>query len=231
MEFLRTRWYVRFSLSWVDDLNCAFRVLGKPCRPSLSLPISSTIEIFLVLTSSSSQNQHYKTGLENSKNGLLIFVSRLQWRTSGNYRQSTYTAGLRGVHNDVGDVSHREIGSQKVLFWYIVIDEAHCIKNVDSILSQIVRTFTSRGRLLITGTPLQNNRKELFSLLDFICPEIFVEYKASFTRIPPPQEMRIRRVRRLLKPCARYYDHSCQVWHGKKSPTEYAWLLRWISIL
>ena len=34
----------------------------------------------------------------------------------------------------------------------------------------------SRGRLLITGTPLQNNLKELFALLNFICTEIFTDY-------------------------------------------------------
>ncbi|KIM79892.1 hypothetical protein PILCRDRAFT_89952 [Piloderma croceum F 1598] len=51
-------------------------------------------------------------------------------------------------------------------FEYIVIDEAHRIKNVDSILSQIVHSFSSRGRLL----------KELFALLNFICLEIFMEY-------------------------------------------------------
>ncbi|KIP04329.1 hypothetical protein PHLGIDRAFT_76114 [Phlebiopsis gigantea 11061_1 CR5-6] len=65
---------------------------------------------------------------------------------------------------------------KKLSFEYIVIDEAHRIKNVDSILSQIVRAFMSRGRLLITGTPLQNNMKELFALLNFICPEIFSDY-------------------------------------------------------
>ncbi|KAG5350414.1 hypothetical protein C0989_011178 [Termitomyces sp. Mn162] len=65
---------------------------------------------------------------------------------------------------------------RKFSFEYIVIDEAHRIKNVDSILSQIVREFMSRGRMLITGTPLQNNLKELFALLNFICPEIFVDY-------------------------------------------------------
>lgn len=65
---------------------------------------------------------------------------------------------------------------KKFSFSYIVIDEAHRIKNVDSILSQIVRSFNSRGRLLITGTPLQNNLKELFALLNFICPEIFSEF-------------------------------------------------------
>lgn len=65
---------------------------------------------------------------------------------------------------------------KKFSFEYIVIDEAHRIKNVDSILSQIVRSFISRGRLLITGTPLQNSLKELFALLNFICPEIFSDY-------------------------------------------------------
>ncbi|TRM60158.1 SNF2 family N-terminal domain-containing protein [Schizophyllum amplum] len=66
---------------------------------------------------------------------------------------------------------------KKFSFEYIVIDEAHRIKNVDSILSEVVRSFISRGRLLITGTPLQNNLQELFALLNFICPEIFQNYK------------------------------------------------------
>ncbi|KAL1738468.1 SNF2 family N-terminal domain-containing protein [Schizophyllum fasciatum] len=66
---------------------------------------------------------------------------------------------------------------KKFSFEYIVIDEAHRIKNVDSILSEVVRSFISRGRLLITGTPLQNNLQELFALLNFICPEIFRDHK------------------------------------------------------
>lgn len=68
----------------------------------------------------------------------------------------------------------REKSSLKKLSWeYIVIDEAHRIKNVDSMLSQIVRTFNSRSRLLITGTPLQNNLMELWSLLNFLLPDVF----------------------------------------------------------
>lgn len=66
---------------------------------------------------------------------------------------------------------------KKLSFEYLVIDEAHRIKNADGVLANIVRSFTSRGRLLITGTPLQNNLQELFSLLNFICPEIFSEYE------------------------------------------------------
>ncbi|KAK4050885.1 chromatin remodeling complex Adenosinetriphosphatase [Microbotryomycetes sp. JL201] len=68
----------------------------------------------------------------------------------------------------------REKSALKKLSWeYIVIDEAHRIKNVDSMLSQIVRVFDSRARLLITGTPLQNNLHELWALLNFLLPDVF----------------------------------------------------------
>jgi len=68
----------------------------------------------------------------------------------------------------------REKSTLKKFSWeYIIIDEAHRIKNVDSLLSQIIRMFTSRGRLLITGTPLQNNLQELWALLNFILPDVF----------------------------------------------------------
>ena len=56
---------------------------------------------------------------------------------------------------------------------YIVIDEAHRIKNEHSRLSCVVRRFYSEHRLLLTGTPLQNNLHELWALLNFLVPEVF----------------------------------------------------------
>ena len=53
---------------------------------------------------------------------------------------------------------------------YMVIDEAHRIKNENSVLSQIIRLYTTKCRLLITGTPLQNNLHELWALLNFLLP-------------------------------------------------------------
>ncbi|ODQ65772.1 hypothetical protein NADFUDRAFT_58324 [Nadsonia fulvescens var. elongata DSM 6958] len=68
----------------------------------------------------------------------------------------------------------KEKGYLKRFAWqYIAIDEAHRIKNEDSMLSQIIRMFSSKNRLLITGTPLQNNLHELWALLNFILPDIF----------------------------------------------------------
>ncbi|KAA6371306.1 MAG: putative ISWI chromatin-remodeling complex ATPase CHR17, partial [Streblomastix strix] len=56
---------------------------------------------------------------------------------------------------------------------YIIVDEAHRIKNDQSLLSKILRTFKSRHRLLLTGTPLQNNLHELWALLNFLVPDVF----------------------------------------------------------
>ncbi|XP_045151784.1 probable global transcription activator SNF2L1 isoform X2 [Echinops telfairi] len=62
----------------------------------------------------------------------------------------------------------------KKFHWrYLVIDEAHRIKNEKSKLSEIVREFKSTNRLLLTGTPLQNNLHELWALLNFLLPEVF----------------------------------------------------------
>nr|XP_004508305.1 ISWI chromatin-remodeling complex ATPase CHR11-like isoform X1 [Cicer arietinum] len=56
---------------------------------------------------------------------------------------------------------------------YVIIDEAHRIKNENSLLSKTMRLYNTNYRLLITGTPLQNNLHELWSLLNFLLPEIF----------------------------------------------------------
>lgn len=62
---------------------------------------------------------------------------------------------------------------QKIAWEYVIVDEAHRIKNEESILSKIMRVLFSRHRLLITGTPLQNNLHELWALLNFLLPDVF----------------------------------------------------------
>lgn len=56
---------------------------------------------------------------------------------------------------------------------YLIIDEAHRLKNEDSQFSQNIRILNTEHRLLLTGTPLQNNLHELWALLNFLLPDVF----------------------------------------------------------
>lgn len=55
----------------------------------------------------------------------------------------------------------------------LLVDEAHRLKNDDSLLYKALYDFDTNHRLLITGTPLQNSLKELWALLHFIMPNKF----------------------------------------------------------
>ncbi|XP_070615891.1 DNA excision repair protein ERCC-6-like [Erythrolamprus reginae] len=52
---------------------------------------------------------------------------------------------------------------------YIVLDEAHKIKSPSAKTTKSVHAIPSKNRVLLTGTPVQNNLKELWALFDFAC--------------------------------------------------------------
>ncbi|KAI1317954.1 hypothetical protein EDD11_007476 [Mortierella claussenii] len=92
---------------------------------------------------------------------------------------------------------------KKFAWQYIVIDEAHRIKNENSQLSQIIRTFNSKNRLLITGTPLQNNLHELWALLNFLLPDVFSsseDFDAWFENQGGDQDKVVQQLHKVLRP-------------------------------
>jgi len=72
------------------------------------------------------------------------------------------------------EVSNLERNHLAKFAWqYLIIDEAHRLKNESSQFSMTVRMLQTAHRLLITGTPLQNNLHELWALLNFLLPDVF----------------------------------------------------------
>lgn len=92
---------------------------------------------------------------------------------------------------------------RKFAWEYIIVDEAHRIKNEESSLAQIIREFNSRNRLLITGTPLQNNLHELWALLNFLLPDVFGDSEAFdqwFSGQGDDQDTVVQQLHRVLRP-------------------------------
>ncbi|XVF28376.1 hypothetical protein REPUB_Repub15cG0024300 [Reevesia pubescens] len=89
-------------------------------------------------------------------------------------REELLVAGKFDVCVTSFEMAIKEKSALRRFSWrYIIIDEAHRIKNENSLLSKTMRLYNTNYRLLITGTPLQNNLHELWSLLNFLLPEIF----------------------------------------------------------
>ncbi|KAI6178175.1 hypothetical protein M3Y98_00472300 [Aphelenchoides besseyi] len=83
----------------------------------------------------------------------------------------------------------------------IVVDEAHRLKNNQSLFFRTLNEFRINYRLLLTGTPLQNNLEELFHLLNFLSSERF-NHLESFTRefAEISKEDQIQKLHRMLGP-------------------------------
>jgi DNA helicase INO80 len=62
---------------------------------------------------------------------------------------------------------------QKIKWQYMILDEAQAIKSSNSSRWKALLGFHCRNRLLLTGTPIQNNMQELWALLHFIMPSLF----------------------------------------------------------
>lgn len=67
----------------------------------------------------------------------------------------------------------------KIKWVHMIIDEGHRMKNANSKLSETLTQFYHTDyRLILTGTPLQNNLPELWALLNFVLPKIFNSVKS-----------------------------------------------------
>ncbi|KAF6263561.1 SNF2 family N-terminal domain-containing protein [Scenedesmus sp. NREL 46B-D3] len=104
----------------------------------------------------------------------------VQYRGSADTREDIYKKQVRKKHLHVLLTTYELLMSEadrarlvKIKWAGIVVDEGHRLKNADCKLAQQLRGYSSKSRLLLTGTPLQNKLSELWALLNFLMPDAF----------------------------------------------------------
>ena len=93
-----------------------------------------------------------------------------------------YDVILTTYHMVINSVDDRVL-FRKLDFHYVIFDEAHMLKNMaTSRYENLMRVQASR-KLLLTGTPMQNNLVELMSLLVFVMPDMFANKKEQLKKM------------------------------------------------
>uniref|UniRef100_A0A3Q0QVI7 Chromodomain helicase DNA binding protein 1-like n=1 Tax=Amphilophus citrinellus TaxID=61819 RepID=A0A3Q0QVI7_AMPCI len=150
--------------------------LGKTCQTiSLLVYMSGALGNtgpFLVL-SPLSVLENWRNELESFAPSLTVLVYKGDKERRAEIQQEATSQSFHVLLTTyelcLKDASYLKRWKWKVL----AVDEAHRLKNQSSLLHKTLTEFSIGFRVLLTGTPIQNNLQELYSLLSFIQPSIF----------------------------------------------------------
>lgn len=88
---------------------------------------------------------------------------------------------------------------KNINFDYCIIDEAQNIKNPDAIITKAIKNVNAKVRFALTGTPIENNLMELWSIFDFIMPG-YLYNKSKFKSIFVNNDKNVIELKNLIKP-------------------------------
>lgn len=88
---------------------------------------------------------------------------------------------------------------KNINFDYCIIDEAQNIKNPDAIITKAIKNVNAKVKFALTGTPIENNLMELWSIFDFIIPG-YLYNKSKFKSIFVNNDKNIIELKNLIKP-------------------------------
>lgn len=84
-------------------------------------------------------------------------------------------------------------------FDYLIIDEAQNIKNPDSAITHAIKKIDAKSKFALTGTPIENNLLELWSIFDFVMPG-YLYSKLRFEKIFVNDDKNLELLKKMIKP-------------------------------
>jgi len=208
------RSYQQAGYEWFYSLSA----LGLGGCLADDMGLGKTVQALVLLLSEKSANAQPKTSLLVVPTSLLfnwqreartfaptLLVMNYHGRDRERFRASDMA--LADVVLTTYGTVQREIELFKTLSLnYILLDEAQAIKNLLSETAQTIHKISSRNKLALSGTPIENNLSELWSLFSFLNPGMLGSYRRFADGFVRPIEKernkeRAEFLRTLVSPC------------------------------
>lgn len=149
--------------------------------------------------------------LHNWMDELRRFAPHLPLKIVSGHQKERLDCLSHGLHTEpyiyltTYDYFKRDIEAyQNISFDTLILDEAQIIKNPDTQIKEALSHLVSRHRFALTGTPIENHLKDLWSIFDFILPGYlhdFAYFKHHFLNpIHKGESSRQKRLKNIIKP-------------------------------
>ncbi len=179
-KWLRTLAAYRLGGILADDMG-----LGKTLQAiSFILSVKDSVRIPSIVICPTSLIYNWESEIKKFAPSLKTLI------ISGN--KSERENMMRRINDaDVAITSYplirRDIISYKnIRFGYCFLDEAQYIKNPNSINAKSVKAINAQGYFALTGTPIENNLTELWSIFDFLMPGYLLSHKKFLEKFERP---------------------------------------------
>jgi SNF2 family DNA or RNA helicase len=141
--------------------------------------LGKTVQVIAALTEDSTARPNLivapATLLENWRREFVKFAPGMKVAVHRGGGRTGFPSALR-AHDVVitsYDTAVRDLALLKMVEWhFVILDEAQAIKNAETRRARAVREIPKRTGLAVTGTPVENRLEDLWSILDFACPDI-----------------------------------------------------------
>ncbi|XP_057970460.1 protein CHROMATIN REMODELING 4 isoform X3 [Malania oleifera] len=184
LNWLRKCWHKSKNVILADEMGLGKTVSACAFISSLYFEFKATLPCLVLVPLSTMPNWLSEFALWAPNLNVVEYhgcakaraiIRQYEWHASEPTRSNKKTASfkfnvlLTTFEMVLADSSHLRGVPWEVL----VVDEGHRLKNSGSKLFSLLNTFSFQHRVLLTGTPLQNNIGEMYNLLNFLQPASF----------------------------------------------------------
>lgn len=190
-EFLTTISQLNFGAILADEMG-----LGKTVQTITFLLSKKKYKSLVVVPTSLIYNWQYEISkfAPTIKVGLVYGDKTSRENTLKNYKKYNL------ILTSYGSVKNDILNYRNLKFDYMVIDEAQYIKNPESNVSKSIKSINAGCKIALTGTPIENNLLELWSIFDFIMPGFLNDKKGFKDEYIYGDEKKLSELKMLIKP-------------------------------